>query len=137
MSSRHNIEIAEDFLNRLGRKDFEGVGQLLAENAVIMLPFLPNSPVLEGRQAILEQFAASMGQTLENMKFTFDAWYPTTEDDVLVGEYHSKCDLKEFAGTYENTYITIARFDGDKIVSWKEYCNPSRLNFGTSSLNAD
>ena len=123
------IEIVGDFMKKLGAFDFEGAGKHLADNAKMVLPYFEAMPPLDGKAAMLKQMKATMTQMFERMEFIFDAWYPVEGQDALVAEYHSVCPRLGNAGTYENSYITLYRFEGDKITLYKEYLNPTKLNF--------
>ena len=126
---RRKIEVVTDFLDRTGNLDFDGAGQLLAENAVMVMPFVDEMPRLEGRTAIIDQMRSVIPRMFERMNFSYDAWYDVcNEDDTLIAEYHSECPWTGGAGTYRNSYITVFRFEGDKIALYKEYLNPMRMN---------
>jgi ketosteroid isomerase-like protein len=132
---RRKIEVVTDFLDRTGNLDFDGAGQLLAENAVMIMPFVDEMPRLEGRTAIIDQMRSVIPRMFERMNFAYDAWYDVcNEDDTLIAEYHSECPWTGGTGTYRNSYITVFRFEGDKIALYKEYLNPMRMKrFGVSS----
>jgi uncharacterized protein len=136
VSFRRKIEVVTDFLDRIGNLDFEGAGQLLAENAAMIMPFVDDVPPLEGRTAIIDQMRSVIPQMFERMNFTYDAWYDVSDDeDTLIAEYHSECPWKASDGTYRNTYITVFRFNDDKIAVYNEYLNPMRTN--ASVVSAD
>jgi ketosteroid isomerase-like protein len=131
---RRKIEVVTEFLDGIGNLDFDGAGQLLAENAIMIMPFVDGMPPLEGRTAITAQMRNVIPQMFERMNFIYDAWYDVRDDaDTLIAEYHSECPWKASDGTYKNTYITVFRFTDDKIALYKEYLNPMRMNaFGVS-----
>ena len=113
---RRKIEVVTDFLDRTGNLDFDSAGQLLAENAVMIMPFVDEMPRLEGRTAIIDQMRSVIPRMFERMNFAYDAWYDVcNEEDTLIAEYHSECPWTGGAGTYRNSYITVFRFEGDKI----------------------
>jgi ketosteroid isomerase-like protein len=133
LTFRHKVDIVTDYLERIGVLDFDGAGRYLADNAVMTVPFAPSVedvPPLVGKQAILDQMRGTMSQLFVRMDFTVDEWYDVSDSDVLIAEYHSVCPLKGGkgqGGEYRNSYVGLFRFDGDKIVSHKEYFNPTRL----------
>jgi len=135
VSVRRKIEVVTEFLDGIGNLDFDGAGQLLAENAVMIMPFVDELPPLEGRIAIIDSMRNLIPQMLERMNFTYDAWYDVRDDeDTLIAEYHSESPWKARDGAYRNSYITVFRFEDDKIVLYKEYLNPMRMaGFGVSA----
>ena len=132
---RRKIEVVTEFLDKVGNLDFDGAEQHLAENAVMITPFIDDLAPLEGRTAIIEQMRNLIPQMLKRMNFTYDAWYDVRDDeDTLIAEYHSESPWKAGDGTYKNSYITVFRFEDDKIALYKEYLNPMRMNvFGVSA----
>lgn len=121
------VEVVTDFLDSIGDLDFDSVGQHLADDAVMVLPFVDDMPALQGKSAIVDQLRSSIPQMFERMNFAFDEWYDVHDDDGLIVEYHSECPQKGSGATYTNSYISVFRFDGDKISLYKEYLNPLRV----------
>jgi len=78
---RRKIEVVTEFLDGIGNLDFDRAGQLLAENAVMIMPFVDDTPPLEGRTAIIDQMRSLIPQMLERMNFTYDAWYDVRDDE--------------------------------------------------------
>jgi uncharacterized protein len=132
LTFQEKLDIVTDYLNRIGALDFDGAGQHLADEAVMMVPFAPSMedmPPLVGKRAILDQMRATMPQVFVRMDFTVDEWYDVSDSDALVAEYHSVCPLKgaKRGGEYRNSYVGVFRFDGGRIVFHKEYFNPIKL----------
>ncbi len=128
MTAEQRIEIARSFLDKLGALDIDGAGEYVAEDAVMLFPFFQQPGPYEGKETILNQFRSTLPNFWERMEFHYKAWYPTVDPDVLIAEFDSKAIKKGNTGTYENEYITVFKFRGDKLVLIKEYFNPSRLN---------
>lgn len=123
------VDIVTDYLDRVGALDFDGAGRHLAEDAVMVVPFVPSTedlPPIAGKRAILDQMRATMVQTFERMDFTVDQWYDVRDSDVLIAEYRSVCPLKQ-GGNYRNCYVGVFHFRGDTIILHKEYFNPVKL----------
>ncbi|MBO0866136.1 MAG: nuclear transport factor 2 family protein [Mycobacterium sp.] len=130
LTFRHKVDIVTDYLGKIGALDFDGVGEHLADNAVMMVPFAPSMedvPPLMGKQAILDQMRGVMLQAFVRMDFTLDEWYDVSDSDALIVEYHSVCPLKGQDGEYRNSYVGVFRFEDDKIILHKEYFNPIKL----------
>ena len=121
------VEVVTDFLDSIGDFDFDSVGQHLADDAVMVLPFVDNMPALQGKSAIVGQLSSSIPQMFERMNFAYDQWYDVRDDDALIVEYHSECPQKGSGATYTNSYISVFRFESDKISLYKEYLNPLRV----------
>jgi len=115
-----------EFLDSIGRLDFDAVGRILADDAVAVYPFIDGLPPVQGKDAIVEQLSATIPQLFERMNFTVDHCHATVDDDVLIAEYHSECP-RVGGGTYTNTYIAVFGFAGNRISLYKEYMNPSKI----------
>ncbi len=130
LTFRHKIGIVTDYLDRIGALDFDGAGQCLADDAVMLVPFAPSAqgiPPMVGKQAILDMMRGTMLKAFVRMDFTVDEWYDVSDSDALIAEYHSVCPLKGQGGEYRNSYVGLFRFEGEKIVLHKEYFNPTKL----------
>lgn len=125
-SMLRRVEVVTDFLDGIGDLDFDRAGRLLADDAVMVLPFV-DMPELQGKSAIVDQLRSSIPQMFDRMNFTYDNWYDVDADAALIVEYHSECPQKGSGGTYTNSYISVFRFEGDKISLYKEYLNPLRM----------
>ena len=129
MSSDFHQRVAavSDFLDSIGNLDFDRVKQLLAQDAVMVLPFVEEVPPTQGRTAIVDQLRNTVPLMFDRMNFAYDEWYDVCDADAVVAEYHSECPQKGTRKLYRNTYITVFRFDGDKISLYKEYLNPLKF----------
>jgi len=127
--TKGKIETIIEFLTLIGKKDFTGASEHLHPEAVMELPYFESVPPLVGRDTIINQFLATSDKIHERMDFTFNAWYPTLDPDVIIVECDSYCPLIGGEGVYENDYITIFRFKADKIILYREYLNPAKINF--------
>ncbi|MGB8501539.1 nuclear transport factor 2 family protein [Mycobacterium sp.] len=121
------VEVVTHFLDSIGDLDFDSVRQHLADDAVMVLPFVDNMPALQGKSAIVDQLRSSIPQMFERMNFAYDQWYDVHDADALIVEYHSECPQKGSGATYTNSYISVFRFESDKISLYKEYLNPLRV----------
>ena len=124
---RRRVATVSDFLDSIGNLDFDRVEQHLAENAVMVLPFVEEVPPARGRTAIVDQLRNSVPLMFERMNFTYDEWYDVRDADAVVAEYHSECPQRGTGKLYRNAYITVFRFEGDKISLYKEYPEPTEV----------
>lgn len=122
------VQIITDFLRGIGEFDFDRVRGHLADDAVMVTPFIDGLAPTEGAEAIIDQLRSSVPMMFERMVFTCDEFYEVDGSDALIAEYHSVCPRRGGSGTYRNAYITVFRFDEDnRIVLFKEYLNPQRM----------
>jgi ketosteroid isomerase-like protein len=128
VQAQKKIEIVTDFMNSIGKLDIEGAGRHLAENAVMVIPYLESMPALEGKANIIRALNDTVPKMYERMEITYDAWYPVSDSDVLITEYRSYCPLRGKSGAYRNVYISVVHFENDKITLYKEYLNPLKIN---------
>ena len=129
LTFERKVDIVTDYLHSIGTLDFDGAGEHLADNAVMMVPFTPTAddmPPLMGKQAILDQMRGVILPMFVRMDFTVDEWYCVSDSDALIAEYRSVCPLKK-GGEYRNSYVGVFRFEGDEITLHKEYFNPIKL----------
>ena len=134
MPALNKIEVVREFLERLGRQHIDGAGELLDEDAVMVFPFIEALEDVKGKAAIVGQIKATMVEMLECMNFTFDAWYEAIDGETVITEYRSKCPIRGQNGFYENTYVGIFAFKGDRIALYKEYLNPLKLDLYAEQL---
>jgi ketosteroid isomerase-like protein len=130
------VRAVRGFLNGIGDLDFDRVEHHLAEDAVMVLPFVDEVPPTRGRSAIVDQLRNSVPAMFERMNFTYDEFYDVCDADAVVAEYHSECPQRGTGKLYRNTYITVFRFDGDKITLYKEYLNPLKFIGFTEPVQA-
>ena len=129
LTFQRRVDIVTAYLHSIGALDFDGAGEHLADNAVMMVPFTPTGddvPALVGKQAILDQMRGVILPAFVRMDFTIVEWYDVSDSDALIAEYRSVCPLKR-GGEYRNSYVGVFRFEDDKIVLHKEYFNPIKL----------
>ena len=91
------------------------------------LPFLDDLPALQGKSAIVDQLRNTIPHLFRRMDFTFDQWYDIQGSDAVITEYHSEGLKLTSDDVYRNRYITVFRFDGDKISLYREYLNPVQM----------
>ncbi len=121
------VEVVRDFLDSIGKLDFDRAATHLTDNAVMALPFIDGLPPTEGRDAIVGQLSASVPQLFERMTFCYDTFYEVRDCDTVIAEYRSECPRRNGAGVYRNTYIAVFGFDDEQIVLYREYLNPTRM----------
>ncbi len=121
------VRVVTEFLDGIGDLDFDRVEHHLAEEAVMVLPFVEALPPVQGRTQIVERLRSTVPQMFERMNFTYDEWYDVRNVDAVIAEYRSECPQRDGDATYRNTYIAVFRFDGDKITLYREFLNPEKM----------
>ncbi|MDA4106798.1 nuclear transport factor 2 family protein [Mycolicibacterium holsaticum] len=126
-SFEERVQIAKDFLDSIGNLDFDRVERHLAPDAVMVLPFVEEVPPTRGSAAIADQLRDSVPAMFDRMNFTYDEWYDVRDAEWLIAEYHSESPQRNTGSVYRNAYITVFRFEGNKIALYKEYLNPLKF----------
>ncbi len=129
------VRVVTGFLDSVGSLDFDAAERYLADDAVMVLPFVDGLPAVHGKAAIVEQLRETIPQMFERMDFSYDAWYDVRDGDAVIAEYRSECPQRGNGGTYRNTYIAVFGFEHDKICLYKEYLNPVTLMAAISSTD--
>ncbi len=127
MNPEQRIAIVKDFLNKLGALEIGAACEHVAEDAVMLFPYLSQPGPYEGRQRIFEQFNSTLPAFWERMEFSYRQWYSCDDDTTVIGEFDSRAIQKGNTGTYANQYIAVFQFRGDKLTLIKEYFNPALL----------
>jgi len=95
-----------------------------AEDAVFEFPFAPDGfpSKLEGRGQILE-FFRQFPKYYKTVRFLDRTITPLADGAGLIAEYRGEwINIKD--RPYNNTYIIVVRFRGDKVVHVREFFNP-------------
>jgi uncharacterized protein len=114
-------------IRRLGEADFDGCGELLAEDFVQEYPYPPMAGVPErisGRDAFLAFASAGMG-AFAPYSFRIVHVHDLVDPASLIVEYTSHTRLLADDTPYSNRYIGVFHVDDDgRIDRWREYLNP-------------
>src|SRR5262249_1158094 len=131
-----NAERARELLQLAGAMQIEQLIDLLAEAAVLELPFAPGrmQKTYEGRAAISDFLVATRAQ-FSAFSMTIDAVHPTVEPRIVIAEHHSDAVVGDNGRPYGNRYVTIFSFDAaGRVMNWREYFDAGVLvrAFGAS-----
>jgi len=122
-----DTSIAMTFLSALGRLDFDSAGSLLDESAVLDLPYAGEGMTVRGRAEILEFFRKTMGGSIAGIEYRLEHAYPSPEAGAVVIEITTQG--RNAAGSeYTNRLVGIFKIRDGRIVLFREYFNPARLN---------
>ncbi len=118
--------LAKKLIEAYGQKDFDTFALYVADDAEFDWPFLPLKEFpssVRGLEKFLDISRAGM-EGCDGYNHAVDSYYDLVDPDCLIVEYHSDTVLPETGRRYANKYLGILRFDGDKVVYWREYVNP-------------
>jgi ketosteroid isomerase-like protein len=122
-----NADRVREVLRRLGEADFDGTGELLADDFVQEYPYVPmvGAPArIEGVEPFLDFVRPGM-TAFEPYRYTIEELFETTDPAVVVAEYTSHSRLLASGAPYSNRYIGVFRFaDDGRLALWREYLNP-------------
>jgi uncharacterized protein len=116
----------EELIGAYGRKDFETFARYVHDGALFEWPYPPLKEFpgsMRGRDAFINASRAGMANS-EGYNHKVDAFYDQLDPDMLIVEYHSDSVVKPSGDRYANKYLGILRFEGERVIFWKEYVNP-------------
>jgi ketosteroid isomerase-like protein len=132
-----HIRAAKEFYDRLGRLDIEGCCALLTDDAEALFPFSPGEDrthVTRGREAIVTRLNVAVPRVAKQINFFYEDFIPGLDPDVLVMQCRSRGVRRKGDFPYENEYVVILRFRGDKIACWAEYFDVVKGSGGMDRL---
>lgn len=116
-----------DVAAALSRLDVDALGPMLADNAVMELPYAP--PEMgrraEGRAAIVEALRVAPAM-FSQFRLTPGASFVSQDAQSIIVEAESRGTFRD-GGAYANKYVILFTFSGGKIALWREYFDPLRL----------
>ncbi len=101
---------------------------LLADDVVWELPFAPalGHPARVAGRAAVEGFAAWFVEAVENFRFFDVRVYAFADPEAAVAEVKGEGRIKATGRVYRQEYVVFLRASGGKIVSLREYFDPTR-----------
>lgn len=129
-----------DLITAFGRKDFDHFESYMRDDTVFEWPYLPLKDfpeVMIGGAAFRASAEAGMADC-DPYGHVVDRFYDLTDPDMLIVEYHSDTIYRPTGARYANKYLGVVRFEGEKVVFWKEYINPLPILevYGTDFQNS-
>ncbi|WP_336951299.1 nuclear transport factor 2 family protein [Sphingobium aromaticivastans] len=116
----------ERMITAFGAKDFNHFSTYLRDDTLFEWPYLPLKDFpdqMTGGDAFVAAAKAGMAES-EPYNHKVDTYYDMADPDMLIVEYHSDTTHTGSGKRYSNKYLGILRYEGDKVVYWKEYVNP-------------
>lgn len=119
--------IALEFLTALGRSDFDAATSFLDEGVVLDLPYAGDGLIIRGRENVLQFFKKTMAGSVAQLEYKLERAYPSPEAGATVLEISTQG--RTAAGReYTNRLVAVFEFRDGKIVLFREYFNPAKLN---------
>lgn len=134
-----------DLITAYGAKDFDRFETFMRDDTVFEWPYLPLKDFPErmiGGAAFRAASEAGMKDS-DPYDHVVDRFYDQLDPDMLIVEYHSDTMHHTSGRRYGNKYLGILRFEGDRVIFWKEYLNPLPIleiygaDFRNSAISGD
>jgi ketosteroid isomerase-like protein len=121
-------ETVRELLRRISAQEFDRAVELVTDRFRFELPYRsPDVPEpLSGRAAFLATMKSSLG-AFDPMRMELLSLHALDAPDQWVAEYTSNTRYHPTGRPYRNLYVGFFRFEGDRIVFWREYHNPDIL----------
>lgn len=121
------IEASHQVLECISSREFDTLRTLLDNEATMELPYAPDGvPVLtEGAENIVAA-VAYVEEHFRVFKLQPHEAYFCRDSETVILEATSM-GVRKPSGTYQNRYVFVFRFKGNKILRWREYLNPLQL----------
>ena len=129
MTSPDPEKVAREVLARMSSRDFDGVGELLADDFEFDLAYAPEMLPMptRGRDAFLELTNTIIGAMFDPMVLTVTTAYPGADGATVVLEYTSDGTVVHNGNRYQNRYAGIFRSNADgKLEFWREFHDPEK-----------
>lgn len=100
--------------------------EMFAETGVMEFPFAPADGVrrLEGRPALID-YLAGLGTMIDIVGVSAPIVHRSVESDTFILEFTGVGRGVASGKTYEQTYISVIRVSGGRIVHYRDYWNPN------------
>ncbi|WP_187275861.1 nuclear transport factor 2 family protein [Parahaliea aestuarii] len=122
-------------LKYLGNRDYDSCAKYLADDIYADWPYRPMPTIpdqVSGRENLIAYFRGeSDGSQTEGLdeftplSYEIENIHHLVDPDVLIAEYSSHAQHIPSGKPYNNKYVGIMKFKGDKIFYWREYVNPA------------
>ncbi|MER6252765.1 nuclear transport factor 2 family protein [Streptomyces sp. NPDC001584] len=94
------------------------------EDGILEFPYpawgLPTR--VQGREALLAQMTIFREQL--KVQFSEPHFYTAGEDGLIIGAFTGECTLLATGGQYHQTYLSVVRFEQDRIALFRDFWDP-------------
>ncbi len=104
--------------------EWDGIEQLLADDAVFAMPFIAEK--YAGKALIIQRWRPAL-ERMEGVKFFDLAFSPMLEAGWYVVTFRNRCKVKTTGLDYDQMYISLFHVRDGKIAYFAEYFDTLRL----------
>jgi ketosteroid isomerase-like protein len=125
-NSKQNIETVRRFLTFLEQENIPAFLDLFAPDGIQLNPYASGlfPAEVKGREA-LEAYWQPVPGRFDGMRFPIEEIFPMEDPLLVVAKFKGVITLKNNAGTYNNDYFCLFRFNEQgQITEYHEYFNP-------------
>jgi ketosteroid isomerase-like protein len=134
MSQSTALNLLQTWCERLAAGDVEGLLALLADDVVVLAPFVPE-PIprrMDGRDAFGQAFGP-IGQLFAEFRWTALDLHATDDPSLAMGTASSSITLVD-GRPYDQEYVFAIRERDGLIAEYKEYMDPIRAHAALSGF---
>lgn len=125
------MKTIEDLFSRLNARQFGTLGEVLDDDAVFDVAYMPETAAfpnpVRGAKAFQDVFEAGVAGMFDPLSFEVLETYLGEDPGVIVVEYASSGVAAPTGRPYSNRYVGIFKIRDGRIAQWREYHNPERM----------
>jgi len=126
MTREQAVDLVTEFLARFSAMEFGRLGELMADDVIVEMPYTPGSTVHHGRAECVAYLDRSVRSFVKQVKFTItDTLFDPARQAILVD--HRNDGVRVDGRTYHNRYLGIFDLADGRIVRWQQFLNPALL----------
>lgn len=107
-----------------GKYDWDGISNLLADDAVFEMPFIHER--FAGKALIIERWRPSL-ERMEGVNFYDIIIKPMADPGWYMATFRNTCTVRSTGMEYDQMYINLFQVKGGKITYFAEYFDTLRL----------
>jgi ketosteroid isomerase-like protein len=111
-----------DFLTAVGDGDVDRLAEYWTDDFVLEFPYADPPRALEGKSAVCAHLREALDTFRIRLRVT-DV-YQCPDREVIIAEYVSDGEVATTGRPYQNRYIGVFMFRGEKITWQREFYNP-------------
>ena len=130
-------EVFDRLIDGVAGKGWDELLALYAPDAVVRHPFgPPDGPVLRGREALREHFAAAAALPLE-MRAEDRVVHETADPEVVIGEFTYRGQFTDTGRAFAVRNIFVLRVRDGQIVESRDYADHVAFAAARAALSSD
>lgn len=115
------ISAIRSLYDRIGTLDIDGACSLLVDDVDVVFPFAVGKTHVQGRDAVRSRLSAVVPKLFRSIRFAFSKFYFCPDENAWIAQFKSTGVRVKGPLPYENEYVAIRKFDGEKIAYRAEY----------------